>query len=96
MFEIIKLLLPLIIQLLGNKQKAGQAVDSEAAINCWRSPSSRATFVAELLTLGIDQGRILPDEMPLIVAGLNDMADSPLMPLFIEALYAQPALSEAP
>jgi len=93
MFEIIKLLLPLIIQMLGDKKKSGQAADSLAAINCWRSPSGRAEFVAKLCAEGISQGRIRVDEVPTVIAALEDMADSSLMPIFVESLYALPEMA---
>ena len=83
--EIIKLLLPIIIELIGNKKKAGASMN--AVVACWSSPQGRCDFVREACSMAESRGLIAPDQKLDIVMTLAEKADNPLAPLFIEYLY---------
>ena len=77
--ELIRLLLPIIIELIGNKKKNGKSLEDIQA--CWADPRSRAQFVEELAFHTAVTNRI-----DVVIAGL-EVFDHPLIPVLIRAIY---------
>ena len=84
--EIIKLLLPIIIELIGNKKKKPDA-SVQQLVACWNSPQGLHDFVSEVCSRAEANGEIKPAQKLDVVLAFAEVAESPLAPLFIEYLY---------
>ena len=87
MLDIIKLLLPIIIEIIGNKKK-NQTISSVVdAVQCWENPTTRRMTVRSVIDLALDEGVIEESQRVDVILAFAAFGDNPLTPLYIEALY---------
>jgi len=104
MFDIIKLLIPLIpvfIELIGKKKKQQMAMDPAAAVDCWLSPDSQWRFIQDACDGAValrerDPTKgISASDAPATMLAMKAFADDPLLEAFVASLYAMPEMAEA-
>lgn len=93
MIEILMLLLPIILELFGSKARAGEVKSTQDAIDCWRTPATRAKFVAELTSEGIARGIITTEQAVTFIVATIYQGDDPLMDVLIQVLYSKAGAS---
>ena len=86
--EIILKLLPVIIELIGEKAKAGHATTVAAAMACWQNSMGRTKFNVQVLLGGITKGILTtPQEVTEALVALEAFADSDAVPVFLSTVY---------
>jgi hypothetical protein len=79
--EIIRLIAPIIVDIIKNKNVA-----APAAVECWNSNDGRVNMVRDICKNARAQN--LPVSDADIILALAQAAEDPLLPLYIEAITA--------
>lgn len=85
--ELIRILLPLILEMIREKREEGSVTSSAKAVDCWNSPAGRIEMVGNLCIKGVERGLISSEQQLDVIWAAMEQGDNVLMPILIEKIY---------
>jgi hypothetical protein len=84
-------LIPIFMELFGNKAKGKEVTSAQNAIDCWQNPKSRAEFVGQVLDEGLNQKVITFSEAAELVVAIIEHGDNPMVVALVQLAYKEVA-----